>query len=181
MWGYYIPARAGDARKATSNLRKHRVDFEAASTVFLDPLAITLPGPSDSVEERRLRLHNVEASIGFRLGKFRYENVENLPAEFGNVAEGRIPQDLPVQVEVGMHDPVPNCSDLPPRHFRVAILQLNRQAADRLARSPSGDAGRCGHHLILEKRCFGSYCNRRFNLLAGGEYVFWKRRLTPHR
>lgn len=42
-----------DAQKAAANLRKHRVAFEDAATVFLDPLAITFPDPDHSVEERR--------------------------------------------------------------------------------------------------------------------------------
>jgi uncharacterized DUF497 family protein len=47
-----------DDRKAAANLRKHRVSFEDAATVFLDPLAITFPDPDHSAEERR------EISVG---------------------------------------------------------------------------------------------------------------------
>jgi hypothetical protein len=32
-----------------------------------------------------------------------------------------------------MNDPVPHCDDLPPRHFRMALSQLDRQSTDRLA------------------------------------------------
>jgi hypothetical protein len=32
-------------RKAAANLKKHRVAFEDAATVFLDPLAVTFPDP----------------------------------------------------------------------------------------------------------------------------------------
>jgi hypothetical protein len=42
-----------DPKKAADNLRKHRVAFEEASTVFGDPLAITFPDPDHSVGERR--------------------------------------------------------------------------------------------------------------------------------
>jgi uncharacterized DUF497 family protein len=42
-----------DARKAAANLKKHRVTFEDAATVFLDPLAMTFPDPDHSMEERR--------------------------------------------------------------------------------------------------------------------------------
>ncbi len=42
-----------DADKAKNNLRKHGVSFEEASTVFLDPLAITFPDPDHSDEEDR--------------------------------------------------------------------------------------------------------------------------------
>jgi uncharacterized DUF497 family protein len=42
-----------DAKKAKNNLRKHGVSFEEASTVFLDPLAITFPDPDHSDEDDR--------------------------------------------------------------------------------------------------------------------------------
>ena len=35
-----------DARKVAANLKKHRVAFEDAATVFLDPLATTFPDHS---------------------------------------------------------------------------------------------------------------------------------------
>ncbi|MGA3026186.1 MAG: BrnT family toxin [Bryobacteraceae bacterium] len=41
------------ASKAVTNLWKHRVAFEDAATVFLDPLAMTFPDPDHSLEERR--------------------------------------------------------------------------------------------------------------------------------
>jgi uncharacterized DUF497 family protein len=42
-----------DPRKAKANLRKHRVSFEEAASVFLDPLAVTYPDPDHSFEEMR--------------------------------------------------------------------------------------------------------------------------------
>jgi uncharacterized protein len=42
-----------DTRKAAANVRKHRVDFEEASTVFGDPLAATVADPDHSEHERR--------------------------------------------------------------------------------------------------------------------------------
>lgn len=42
-----------DPKKAAENLRKHRIAFEEASTVFGDPIAITFPDPDHSVGERR--------------------------------------------------------------------------------------------------------------------------------
>ncbi len=43
-----------DARKAEANLRKHRVSFDAAVTVFYDPLAATFDDLDHSLEEGRL-------------------------------------------------------------------------------------------------------------------------------
>jgi uncharacterized DUF497 family protein len=42
-----------DARKAKGNRRKHRISFEEAATVFLDPLALTFPDPDHSSGEER--------------------------------------------------------------------------------------------------------------------------------
>jgi hypothetical protein len=42
-----------DPRKAWLNERKHRVSFEEAVTVLLDPLAVTFDDPDHSVDERR--------------------------------------------------------------------------------------------------------------------------------
>lgn len=42
-----------DEHKARSNLRKHGVGFEEAQTVFMDPLAITIPDPDHSRHEDR--------------------------------------------------------------------------------------------------------------------------------
>jgi uncharacterized DUF497 family protein len=43
-----------DAAKAAKNLRKHRVSFEEASSVFYDPLAVTGADPDHSEAEERL-------------------------------------------------------------------------------------------------------------------------------
>ena len=43
-----------DPKKASSNVRDHRVAFEEASTVFGDSLAVTFPDPDHSVGESRL-------------------------------------------------------------------------------------------------------------------------------
>jgi len=42
-----------EPKKAKANLRKHRVSFEEAATVFLDPLAVTYPDPDHSGDEMR--------------------------------------------------------------------------------------------------------------------------------
>lgn len=39
--------------KARINLEKHEVSFEAASTVFADPLSMTFPDPDHSIGESR--------------------------------------------------------------------------------------------------------------------------------
>jgi hypothetical protein len=42
-----------DPLKARSNLAKHRVGFEEASTVFGDALSLTIPDPEHSETEKR--------------------------------------------------------------------------------------------------------------------------------
>lgn len=43
-----------DARKAASNLRKHDVTFDEASSVFYDPLAVSGVDPDHSEGETRM-------------------------------------------------------------------------------------------------------------------------------
>ena len=42
-----------DAKKARDNIKKHGVSFEEASTIFGDPLALTIYDPLHSEEEDR--------------------------------------------------------------------------------------------------------------------------------
>jgi hypothetical protein len=48
--------------KARENLRKHRVSFERASTVFLDPAAISILDEAHSEEEERWISLGLDAS-----------------------------------------------------------------------------------------------------------------------
>ncbi len=42
-----------DNEKATANFRKHRVGFDEATTIFSDPLSITIHNPDHSANEQR--------------------------------------------------------------------------------------------------------------------------------
>jgi len=42
-----------DARKAASNLKKHGVEFDEATTTFGDPLSLLMTDPKHSEEEQR--------------------------------------------------------------------------------------------------------------------------------
>lgn len=42
-----------DPRKDKANLRKHGIGFAEASSVFGDPLSITIPDPDHGLEEER--------------------------------------------------------------------------------------------------------------------------------
>ena len=45
-----------DPRKAGSNERRHGVGFQEATTVFDDPLSVTIPDPDHSADEQRFLL-----------------------------------------------------------------------------------------------------------------------------
>ena len=51
-----------DSEKAATNLRKHRISFEEAASVFADPLAITFHDPDHSVGEGRWLTFGVSRS-----------------------------------------------------------------------------------------------------------------------
>lgn len=42
-----------DEEKAKANLKKHKVSFDEAITVFIDPFTITIPDPNHSADEQR--------------------------------------------------------------------------------------------------------------------------------
>jgi uncharacterized DUF497 family protein len=42
-----------DEEKAKTNLKKHKISFEEAITVFFDPFSITMPDPDHSEDEER--------------------------------------------------------------------------------------------------------------------------------
>lgn len=42
-----------DEEKAKTNLKKHRISFEEATTVFIDPFSMTIPDPDHSIDEQR--------------------------------------------------------------------------------------------------------------------------------
>lgn len=44
---------AWNEEKARANLKKYRVSFDEAATLFIDPFSITIPDPHHSVNEQR--------------------------------------------------------------------------------------------------------------------------------
>ena len=42
-----------DEEKAEANVKKHRVSFDKATTVFIDPFSVIIPDPDHSVDEQR--------------------------------------------------------------------------------------------------------------------------------
>jgi hypothetical protein len=58
-----------DAARAAANLKKHRVSFDEATTVFRDPLAVIFNHEDHSATERRENIvgHSLLKSPGFGL------------------------------------------------------------------------------------------------------------------
>ena len=48
--------------KAKKNLRKHKISFEEASSVFYDPLAVTGNDPDHSIGEERMITFGISSS-----------------------------------------------------------------------------------------------------------------------
>jgi hypothetical protein len=53
-----------DEAKAARNQRKHGVSFEEASTVFGDPLSVTIPDPQPSVTGQERSITMGQSSLG---------------------------------------------------------------------------------------------------------------------
>lgn len=66
-----------DRRKATSNLKKHGVSFDEASTAFADTLSATIPDPDHSVGEHRFITIGVSSS-GLLLVVCHTEEVDSI-------------------------------------------------------------------------------------------------------
>lgn len=49
-------------KKARLNKRKHKIAFEEASTIFVDPLSLTIPDPAHSIEEDRFITIGISAN-----------------------------------------------------------------------------------------------------------------------
>ena len=78
-----------DARKAKANLQKHKVSFEEAATVFLDPLAITYLDPDHSIAERRETTidHTVKGRLIFVAHCESANNIRIISARLVTAAE----------------------------------------------------------------------------------------------
>ena len=87
-----------DPQKAAKNLRKHRVSFAEAATVFDDPLSVTVVDPDHSAEEDRFiivgqsyRRHLLIVSFAERGDRIRIISARELtPAERRAYEEGKL-------------------------------------------------------------------------------------------
>jgi uncharacterized DUF497 family protein len=80
-----------DAAKAAANRRKHGVSFEAATTVFLDALAMTYPDPDHSAgEHREITIgHTVKEELVFVSHCEREDRIRIISVRLATRAERR--------------------------------------------------------------------------------------------
>ncbi len=71
-----------DGAKAKSNLTKHGVSFEEATTVFGDPLSVTIPDPEHSQTENRFVIlgHSHRARLLVVIHTDRGDNIRIISA-----------------------------------------------------------------------------------------------------
>jgi len=67
-----------DPRKSAENLRKHKVSFEEAQTVFYDDFGLLIPDPDHSVGEERFILIGTSATTGICIVSHCYKDKENV-------------------------------------------------------------------------------------------------------
>ena len=78
-----------DPKKAKANLRKHRISFEEAASVFLDPLAVTYPDPDHSEAEfREITVgHSAKLGVIFVSHTQRADRIRIIGARKANARE----------------------------------------------------------------------------------------------
>ena len=67
-----------EPRKAATNLRKHRVSFAEAKTVFLDEEALLLPDDDHSSDEDRFMILGISARLRILVVCHCYRQAEDL-------------------------------------------------------------------------------------------------------
>jgi hypothetical protein len=76
------------------------------------------------------------ASSGRSSWLFRLSNALEARNEFGQVLDYGLPEDIQVNVEMGVHQPVPHGDDLGPRNTRVLRPEVWRKADRPFKRQP---------------------------------------------
>lgn len=81
-----------DPEKSKWNLAKHRVSFEEAATVLLDPLARTAPDPDHSIDEQRFVTFGMSARLRVLIVSFtwRGESIRIISARLATRREREI-------------------------------------------------------------------------------------------
>ncbi|AFM12369.1 BrnT family toxin [Turneriella parva] len=67
-----------DPHKSAENLRKHKVSFEEAQTVFYDDFGLLIPDPDHSIGEERFILIGTSATTGICIVSHCYKDKGNV-------------------------------------------------------------------------------------------------------
>ncbi|MEO7971801.1 MAG: BrnT family toxin [bacterium] len=67
-----------EPRKAATNLRKHRVSFAEAKTVFLDEEALLLPDDENSSDEERFTILGISSRVRILVVCHCYRKTEDI-------------------------------------------------------------------------------------------------------
>ena len=80
-----------DRRKDSANRRNHGVGFAEASTVFDDPLSITIPDPDHSIDEERFVIigMSIKRSLLIVVHTIRGERIRLISARLATKYERR--------------------------------------------------------------------------------------------
>ncbi len=68
-----------DRQKDSANQRKHGVSFAEASTVYGDPLSITVPDPDDALDEERFVIVGMSIQRTLLIGGSYYQTRADSP------------------------------------------------------------------------------------------------------
>ena len=84
-----------DPKKDSANLRKHGVGFAEASTVFGDPLSVTIPDPDHAVDEERFVIVGTSESqrLLVVVHTMRGERIRLISARTATTHEKRVYQE----------------------------------------------------------------------------------------
>ena len=75
--GTFVYEFEWDPAKAKLNFNKHRLDFERATTVFMDPLALTIPDDEHSETEARWITPGKDATANYALAVHTFERSDD--------------------------------------------------------------------------------------------------------
>lgn len=116
---------------------------------------------------------------GFR--EFVGEDPGNLLSQMRDLIGGGGPDDLQVEVEIGVNDSVADGNDLAPGHFGVAVAEFGGQAVDGLANDGQmmEDGGR--QDLISDERCLGRSGSDGLDSFGRPQDILEIRSFMPHK
>ena len=66
-----------DTGKAKSNVRKHKINFERATTIFRDPNLLSIPDEEHSVNEERWLTMGLDENGSLLVVSHKFENLSN--------------------------------------------------------------------------------------------------------